>query len=71
MHLTPLEEEILRAILEHGDSPPSYIAKKIDGNSKSVSRSLGSLEDKQLVENKDGSGTWKLTKYGVAVVRDL
>lgn len=68
--LTGLEIDILEFLLIDGANSPQMIAEAVGGHRNSVSRSLGSLEDKELVRNK-GTGVWTLTTYGIRLVREL
>lgn len=66
--LSSVESEILVNILTNGDNVPSNIADNIGRHQTSVSRSLSSLEDEGLVENK-GRGVWTLTVSGASLAR--
>lgn len=63
MSLSPVERAILTDLSENGDNVPTNIADSTGHHSKSVSRSLSNLEDREIVRNK-GRGVWTLTADG-------
>lgn len=68
--LSPVEIDILRDLLEHGDNIPANIAENTGRHRKSVSKRLPELESEGLIRNK-GRGVYKLTGEGLRVARSL
>lgn len=73
-NLSPVMQEILIDLHEHGDNVPANIGDNIDRHPNSVSRALRKLTDDEslpdLVRNK-GRGVWTLTDRGQEVADRL
>jgi Mn-dependent DtxR family transcriptional regulator len=68
--LSPVEQELLSALLTDGDNVPGNLADLTGRHPKSVSRSLSNLEDRGLVRTK-GRGVWTLTQEGAELAEHL
>ena len=68
--LTGLERDILAFLLTDGGNAPKPIAEAVGSHRNSVSRSLSSLEDEELVVDK-GSGVWTLSCIGTTAARAI
>jgi Mn-dependent DtxR family transcriptional regulator len=68
--LSPVEIDVLRDLLIHGDNVPANIAENTGRHPKSVSKRLPDLESRGLIRNK-GHGVWTLTAEGLDAAQTL
>lgn len=73
-NLSPVMQETLIDLHEHGDNVPANIGDNIGRHSNSVSRALRRMVDDYdppLVRNKQGRGVWTLTDRGLDLAERL